>query len=171
MPFTPYHFGPNGSVGLVFKKWLDLPVLILANVILDIEVLFAPGLMPHRHWHFHTLLIGGLVGAAFGAAIYPVRRQLGYAMKLMRLSYKPTLIKMVVSGLIGAWLHVLLDATYHWDVQIFWPNRNARPLWNLLSKPQVEYLCLAFCTAAVVLYVILHVRRAKRNCQSTPPAI
>jgi len=39
MPFTPYHFGPSGFWGLAFRKWLDLPVFVLANVIVDIEVL------------------------------------------------------------------------------------------------------------------------------------
>ncbi len=39
MPFTPYHFGPSGFVGLVFGKWIDLPVFVLANVIVDVEVL------------------------------------------------------------------------------------------------------------------------------------
>ena len=39
MPFTPYHVGPSGFVGLVFGKWIDLPVFVLANVIVDVEVL------------------------------------------------------------------------------------------------------------------------------------
>ena len=41
MPVTPYHFGPNGLVGLLFKRWIDLPVVVLANVVIDMEVLFA----------------------------------------------------------------------------------------------------------------------------------
>ena len=39
MPFTPYPFGPSGFAGLVFGKWIDLPVIVLANVIVDVEVL------------------------------------------------------------------------------------------------------------------------------------
>jgi hypothetical protein len=46
MPFTPYYFGPNGFVGLVFKKLLDLPVFILSNIIIDFEVLFHIGRFP-----------------------------------------------------------------------------------------------------------------------------
>ena len=74
MPYTPYHFGPNGLVGLLFRRWLDLPMLLLVNVIIDVEVLadnyFQPGWPSHQFWHFHTLLIGGLVGAALGLIIY-----------------------------------------------------------------------------------------------------
>ena len=39
MPFTPYHFGPHGCVGLVLKRYLDLPVFMLANVAVDLEPL------------------------------------------------------------------------------------------------------------------------------------
>lgn len=38
MPITPYHFGPDGFVGLLFKRWLDPPVFVLANVVVDLEV-------------------------------------------------------------------------------------------------------------------------------------
>jgi len=155
MPFTPYHFGPNGFVGLAFKKWLDLPVFILVNVIIDVEVLFNTGRFPHRVWHFHTLLVGGIVGAAFGLALFPFKNILQKIMSFLRLSYKPTALKMAVSGLLGAWFHVIIDGVYHWDVQMFWPNRHYRPLWNLLSQPQVRYICLAFAFAAVALYAIL----------------
>jgi membrane-bound metal-dependent hydrolase YbcI (DUF457 family) len=164
MPFTPYHFGPNGFVGLVFKRWLDLPVLVLTNIIIDVEVLFriekytgplTHWNFPHRVFHFHTLLIGGLVGILFGLALFPFRNILQKTMDFLRLSYKPTAMKMAVSGLFGAWLHVLVDGIYHWDVQMFWPNRHYRPLWNLLSQPQVRYICLAFALAVVVLYVVL----------------
>jgi membrane-bound metal-dependent hydrolase YbcI (DUF457 family) len=155
MPFTPYHFGPNGFVSLVFKKWLDLPVFILVNIIIDFEVLFNTGRFPHRVWHFHTLLVGGIVGALFGLALFPFKTIFQKIMLLLRLGYKPTALKMAVSGLLGAWFHVLIDGIYHWDVQMFWPNRNYRPFWNLLSQPQVRYICLAFALAAVILYVFL----------------
>ena len=39
MPFTPYHFGPSGFAGLLFRRWVNVPVFIAANVLIDIEVL------------------------------------------------------------------------------------------------------------------------------------
>jgi membrane-bound metal-dependent hydrolase YbcI (DUF457 family) len=30
----------------------------------------------------------------------------------------------MLSGLAGAWLHVLIDGMYHYDVQVFWPIRS-----------------------------------------------
>lgn len=173
MPITPYHFGPNGFVGLVFKRWLDIPVLVLVNIAIDFEVLFRvlhePGQLlthwnfPHQVFHFHTLLVGGIVGAVFGLALFPFRSIFEWLMSVLRLPYKPTLLKMMLSGLLGAWLHVTIDSIYHWDVQMFWPNRKYRPLWNLLSQPQVRDICLAFIFAAVALYLILLAVQLKKN--------
>ncbi|MGD9109508.1 MAG: metal-dependent hydrolase [Phycisphaerales bacterium] len=178
MPFTPYHFGLHGFVGLVFKKWLDLPVLVLANVIIDAEVLFriekytgplTHWNFPHRVFHFHTLLVGGFVGILFGLAMFPLRGVFKRAMNLFKLSYSPTALKMAVSGLLGALLHILVDGMYHWDVQMFWPDKNARPLWNILTQNQVRELCIAFWFLAIALYVvILAVKLRKRSNAEKP---
>ncbi|MHC4844104.1 MAG: hypothetical protein ACYTEE_09920, partial [Planctomycetota bacterium] len=53
-----------------------------------------------------------------------------------------------------AWLHVLIDSIYHYDVNLFWPHR-AKPLYNLLSQQQVKWVCLAFWCAAIILYIII----------------
>jgi membrane-bound metal-dependent hydrolase YbcI (DUF457 family) len=172
MPFTPYHFGPNGFVGLVFKRWLDLPAFVLVNVAIDVEVLLrikhTTG--PLTHWnfahqvfHFHTLLVGGIVGAAFGLALFPFRKIFIKIMNFLRLGYKPTALKMALSGLLGAWFHVTIDGIYHRDVQMFWPNKNYRPLWNLLSKPQVRNICLVFILAAIALYFLLLVLALRKR--------
>ncbi len=167
MPFTAYHFGPSGLVGLALRKWLDLPVFVLANVIVDVEMLFTQGLMPHRHWHLHTLLGGAIVGAIFGTAAYwikPVRRFFAWAMRLVRIRYKPNLWKMIISGVLGMWLHAVVDAVYHYDVQLFWPSKArklAHPLWRLFSKnldknqQQVEFWCLVCFIGVAVLYVLV----------------
>ena len=75
MPITPYHFGPSGFVGLALRKWLDIPVFVLANVVVDIEVLVIRllGLGWPAHRYSHTLLIGAVVGAIWGVAAYPLR--------------------------------------------------------------------------------------------------
>ena len=58
MPFTPYHFGPSGFVGLLLRRWIDVPVFIAANVLIDIEVIadqyIQPGWPVHQVFHFHT---------------------------------------------------------------------------------------------------------------------
>ena len=39
-----------------------------------------------------------------------------------RLPYKPAIGRMVASGVLGVWTHVLIDGTQHADMRIFWPN-------------------------------------------------
>ena len=68
MPFTPYHFGPSGFLGLLLRRWIDPVVFVAANIIVDVEVLFAQGYPAHQHWHWHSRLVVAAVGAAFGAS-------------------------------------------------------------------------------------------------------
>jgi membrane-bound metal-dependent hydrolase YbcI (DUF457 family) len=162
LPFTPYHFGPSAFIGLSLKRWLDVPVFVLANVIVDIEVLFAGAWPHHQYWHWHSLSIGTLVGAIWGLAAYPLRNIFKKIMQILHIPYKTGLRKMVISGILGVWLHVAIDAFYHWDVQIFWPSKTS-PLYELLTKGQVTAICIAFFVAAVLLYVITFVSYTKQN--------
>ncbi len=168
-------------MGLALRKVIDLPVFLLANVIIDLEVLhhinFGHQRWPHRHWHFHSLLGGVVVGALLGTAAYwikPVRRFFAWAMRLVRIRYKPKLWKMILAGVLGVWLHAAVDAIYHYDVQLFWPSKArelARPLWRLFSKnsaenmARVEFWCLMCFVGAVILYVIAvwSFRKAKKD--------
>jgi membrane-bound metal-dependent hydrolase YbcI (DUF457 family) len=155
MPFTPYHFGPSGFLGLIFKKWLDVPVFILANIIVDIEVLviwlFGLGWPFHRYTH--TLLLGTIAGAIWGIAAYPLRHFFEKVMQMLRIPYQTSFRKMVVSGVLGVWLHVVIDAIYHPDVRIFWPSK-AKPLYGLISQGWVKAICVASFFAAVILYAL-----------------
>jgi len=167
MPFTPYHFGPSGFIGLVFRKWLDFPVFVLANVIVDVEVLvvilFNLGWPIHRYCH--TLLIGAAVGALWGIAAYPLRNLFKKIMQLFHIPYKTSLPKMVISGVLGFWLHILIDGAYHFDVKILWPNKTVS-LWKMIhkhmGKEQIETLCLIFFIAALVPYIFA-VRSFSKN--------
>ncbi len=156
MPFTPYHFGPSGFIGLVLRKWLDIPVFVLANVIVDLEVLvinfLGAGWPFHRY--VHTLLIGAAAGILWATVAYPLRNLFKMIMQTLHIPYQTSFLKMLVSGVLGVWLHVIIDSIYHWDVCLFWPNRKIRPLYALVPEQQVEVICLVFLLAAVIPYVI-----------------
>ncbi len=165
MPFTPYHFGPSGFIGLALRKYIDIPVFVLANVIVDIEVLvlnlLGTGWPMHRYTH--TLLLGSAAGVIWAILAYPLRHLFKKIMQLIRIPYQTNFRKMVISGVLGVWLHVVIDAIYHWDVALLWPSK-ARPLWRLLGQAQVKSMCIAFWVAAIVLYliiVLLHNKQSK----------
>ncbi len=155
MPYTPYHLGPSGFIGLTFRKWLDVPVFVLANVIVDLEVLIITqiGLTYPIHRFIHTLLIGSAAGIIWALAAWPLRNIFKRLMQILRIPYQASFLKMLVSGVLGVWLHVVIDSIYHWDVCLFWPS-TVKPLYALVSKRQVEVICLVFLLAAVIPYVI-----------------
>ncbi len=168
MPFTPYHFGPSGFIGLTLRKWIDIPVFVLANVIVDIEVLvimlFDLGWPIHRYCH--TLLIGAAVGGLWGVAAYPLRHLFKKIMQLFRVPYKVDLRKMVISGVLGVWLHVLIDGAYHFDIKMFWPYETIS-LWRVchrhVSAGQIETICVAFFITAVIPYAFAAASYIKQN--------
>jgi len=168
MPFTPYHFGPNGFIGLTFRKWIDIPVFVLANVVVDVEVLVIVlfNLGWPRHRYCHTLLIGAAVGGLWGVAAYRLRHLFKKIMQLFRIPYKADLRRMVVSGVLGVWLHVLIDAPYHSDIMIFWPNKTIS-LWRVchrhVSDEQIETVCIAFLIAAIIPYAFAVASYIKQN--------
>jgi len=168
MPFTPYHFGPTGFIGLVFRRWIDTPVFVLANVIVDVEVLvvmlFGLGLPHHRYCH--TLLFGAAAGALWGVAAYLLRPLFRGIMRTLYIPYKPNFWKMVTSGILGVWLHVLIDGAYHPDVMVFWPSQT-ESLWvaamSRVSKAQIKAICLVFFVAAVIAYAVVVVSYMRQN--------
>jgi len=164
MPYTPYHFGPSGFVGLVFKKYIDIPVFVLANVVVDVEVLIIGllGLGWPVHRYAHTLLIGAVVGAVWALVAYPMRRLFKKIMTILRLPYQTSLRKMLISGILGAWFHVLIDSVYHYDVRLFWPSR-VKPLYELLTKQQVKTLCIGFFVLAFIEYFLIVKSRMKQK--------
>ncbi|MHC4397603.1 MAG: metal-dependent hydrolase [Planctomycetota bacterium] len=157
MPFTPYHFGPSGFIGLIFRKWLDIPVFVLANVIVDLEVLvFA------HHRYFHTLLIGAAAGILWATVAWPLRNLFKMIMQTLRIPYQTSFLKMLISGVLGVWLHVVIDSIYHRDVRVFWPS-NVKPLYKLVTKQQVHTICDFFLIAALVLYILTVILSLKKN--------
>ena len=173
MPFTPYHFGPSGFFGLVLKKWVDFPVFVLANVVIDVEVLvigyFKLGTPVHRY--VHTLLFGAIAGIIWGLCAWPFRNIFGWFMKKLRIAYEAKLWKMILGGVLGIWLHVVIDAIYHWDVRVFWPSRII-PLYKLFASTKIQnqhyvrLMCLVFWGLLLVSYGVMLWRKERHKSTS-----
>ena len=166
MPFTPYHFGPSACIALPLRKYIDIPVFILANVVIDLEplavILF--GLNYPLHGYFHTFLVGTVVALVWGLIAYSGKSIFQRLMKLFHVSYETNLGKMLLSAILGAWFHILLDSICWYDMRPFWPL-DTNPFINLMTLKTVRLLCTISFLPAVVLYIIAvksHVRK-KRN--------
>ncbi|MHC4574900.1 MAG: hypothetical protein ACYS76_12360 [Planctomycetota bacterium] len=136
-------------------------------MVVDIEVLVIGGLelgFP-IHRYTHTFLLGAAAGILWVLAAYPLRGVFKRAMQFVRLPYKKGLWKMVVSGILGVWLHVLIDSVYHFDTRPFWPN-NRISFWRMLTrhigheqaaavKEHIRSGCVVLLIAAVTLYMLI----------------
>ena len=168
MPFTPYHFGPAGFFALVFKRWIDLPAFLLANVAIDIEVLiiFALGLDWPHHRFCHTFIGGTLIGIAFALTAWPMRNIFKKIMSIFRLSYNTNFLKVLAWSILGVWFHILIDAFDHWDVRPFWPFTSRNPFFGIVADNQVKIICLFFWVALLVLLAILYLRGGAKKLKT-----
>ncbi len=149
------------------RRYIDVPVFLAANVVVDIEpllvILFSFD-YPF-HGYCHTLFIGGLIGIFFGCAAYPFRALIRTGMSEIHLRYSTTLPKMAISGMLGVWLHILFDAVMHSDTTPFYPLSPVNPLFGIISASNLETVCTLFFLPAVGLY---YLARRKKN---TGPAL
>jgi membrane-bound metal-dependent hydrolase YbcI (DUF457 family) len=164
MPFTPFHFGPAALIGLPLKQWIDIPVFVLANVVIDFEPLAVMVFQLNYplHGYFHTFLIGGLVGLLWGLAAYFLKPLFILLMRLFGLSYQPTLLKMTVSGILGVWLHVFIDSFLYEEMNPFWPAMG-NPLYAIIRYQLVFQICELSLIAAVVIFVWLAFRNLLKS--------
>jgi hypothetical protein len=163
MPYTPYHFGPAGLLGYIFRRWIDLPVFVLANVAVDVEVLIHN--IRHLGWPIHrfchTLIGGSAVGLVWGVLAYFIAEWLLKLTK-SKLSYKPHFWKMAISGILGGQFHSIVDGIYHYDVKTFWPMQK-NPLWHILSHNQIEMICIISFVILAVLYILSRIKTCRKT--------
>jgi len=164
MPLTPFHFGPHALVALPLKRWIDFPVFILANVIVDIEPLAVMvfGLNYPLHGYFHTFLIGGILGIAWGLLAWPFRTYIARFMALIRIDYSPSLITMMISGMLGVWLHVAFDALIYADMFPFWPF-TGNPLAGFTTESWLYRFCAICFIPALLIFILLAAGRSEPN--------
>jgi hypothetical protein len=93
-------------------------------------------------------------------------------MSLIGLPGRPTLLSMVLAGLLGSCLHVIIDSFYHYDVQIFWPYKDNTVFrwisggkWSNMAKTQQQVLlwCRIFWGLMFGLYGLLLSFKAKKT--------
>lgn len=164
MPFTPFHFGPSGCLALPLQKYVDVPVFVLANVVVDIEPLavMTLGLPLPIHGYFHTLLIGSALGIIWGLIAWSFRGLTRKIMRLLRLPYLPSLSKTLISAILGIWFHVFLDALIYADVRPFYPFAG-NPVLGLFSVKQLYLICSLSFIPAVAFYLIAAVSFIRKN--------
>lgn len=156
MPLTPFHWGPSLLLGLVLFPLFDLPALLIASVIVDLEPLFLL-LSPYNqsgvlHAFFHSHLGASLAGIALIPALYLCRNLLSNIFTLLGLPQRYSLFKVSLTSLLGPNLHVFLDAFIYYEMHPFFPLLG-NPLYGLFSAPSIYLFCVVSVVVAIPLYL------------------
>lgn len=164
MPSLPNHFGPSGLLALALRRFVDIPVFLTVNIAIDLEVvvialLRSPGYTPR---YAHTLLVGAALGIVWAFLLAPLRPAFRPLMRALRLPYRGGLGRMVVSGVLGAWVHVLVDGLYRSGAGLFWPLPWKNPLCRF-ARGDVDFLGWISLAAAAVFYAVLRARSPKTS--------
>lgn len=154
MPFTPFHFAPHACMALSVSKKINIIVFVLANVAVDIEPLLV---MTYKlnypiHGAAHTLIGAAIIGFFWGSLAYLFKEQFSKLLKLLKLSWEFTWKQYIISGVFGAWFHILFDAPLYFDIQPFYPI-GINPFYGLVSRELMYKFCSFLFIAAVLMYL------------------
>ncbi len=166
MPFTPFHFGLSACLALPLNRYIDLPVFVLANVAIDIEplVVMLFDFSYPLHGYAHTLLGATIIGIASGVIANYAKNPLTFVIKTMlRLPYSNSLKKYVFSGVLGTWLHILLDSTLYTDIKPFYPFSGNSLFGIVQSSTMYKYCAIAFIPAIVLYFLLVTIENKRKT--------
>ncbi|AFK50549.1 hypothetical protein TCELL_0124 [Thermogladius calderae 1633] len=128
MPFTTYHLASGFLVGLPLRRRVHLPTLLVATTIpvdLGSVLLVLGGIDARPHGLTHGFVVAALLGVLTAIVVYVLDRYLKVHKTLYRAFYlaqgDEEFHKYIAGGVIGALLHVVLDAPLYEDMSPFEP--------------------------------------------------
>jgi hypothetical protein len=156
MPFTPFHFGAHLCVAMPFRRKLDIPAFLLANIIVDIEPLIVMifNLKYPLHGYAHTFAAGIILSPTLGMVVYLLRKPLNNMMGILRMSYIPSVRGSIISAFLGHCLHILFDAPIYHDIRPCYPL-NSNPLYGVISTMNMYLICSVLFIPAIFLYLVI----------------
>jgi len=155
MPFTPFHLGPALLFGLALFFVFDLPTLLIASVIPDVEpfyVMYFHVSGYPLHGFFHSYLGSSILAVLAVAIIYPLRGLLNKIMMAFRISQKSSFKKILFTSFVGTYSHVFLDSFLYSEMVPFYPLQG-NPFINALSDSVVYGLCGVTFILDIFLYL------------------
>lgn len=168
MPFTPYHFGPSTTVAFALRKYLDIPIFIFVNLVIDLEPL---AVMVFRfsyplHGFFHTIIGGTILGSLLGSFAYIIINILYKIFSKFNFNYHLKLSTSIYSGIVGLWFHIFLDSIMHADIKPFFPS-SYNPFHQLISTSTL-YLISTLLFLPAIAFIVIYARQHKFINQKNP---
>ncbi|ODS35633.1 MAG: hypothetical protein A7316_00730 [Candidatus Altiarchaeales archaeon WOR_SM1_86-2] len=154
MPFTPFHLGPGIALGIIFKRWINIPAILLASIIVDVRTIYCFFIGNCQlHGFFHTFAGSTILGLLVIALIWIFRIHLSKISKILKIEQDYSLQSITTGALIGAWVHIILDAFLYPEIHPFWPVEGNTLLLGVLSSSTVYGLCVVGFLIGGLIYV------------------
>lgn len=160
MPFTPFHLGPALLLGLALFTVFDLPALLMASVIPDIEpfyVMYFNVSGYPLHGFFHSYLGASILAFFVAAIVYSLRGLFGKVMAFFQIPQKTSLKKILLTSFVGVYFHVFLDSFLYGEMEPFYPLQG-NPFINILVPYQYSVI-YGFCSLSFLLGIIAYLVR------------
>ena len=164
MPYTPYHWGPASWIGLFFFKVFDIPTLMVASVIVDVEPFCAMylGFDIPMHGICHTFLGASVFAIAIAVAMCYLQKPIQKIMTLLKLKQNSSIKVILFTALFGTYFHIFLDALIYNDMNPFYPIKG-NPIVGFVSGIHVYSFCRWSFLFGAIMYVIRLVITSRRN--------
>ena len=162
MPLTPFHIGIGLALGMLLFRYINLPAVLLASVIVDIEPIYCMFIGNCQlHGFSHTFIGGTLFAIAVIIIIVALRTHLSKISKIFRVEQDYSLKSIVLASFVGVYAHLVLDSFMHGDMNPFWPIEG-NPLLGKISNSLCLDLCIAGFFAGIAIY-IFHLLKKKKE--------
>jgi membrane-bound metal-dependent hydrolase YbcI (DUF457 family) len=164
VPFTPFHLGPALLFGLVLSAAFDLPTLLIASVIPDLEPLYVVYFHVSGyplHGFFHSYLGSSILAFSVILIVYPIRGLLDRIMAVFHISQKSSFKKILFASFFGVYFHVFLDSFLYEEMMPFYPLQG-NPFFNLLSAYSSSVI-YGFCILTGLLGIALYFYRVMKG--------
>ncbi|OQX21001.1 MAG: hypothetical protein BWK75_04115 [Candidatus Altiarchaeales archaeon A3] len=153
MPLTPFHLGIGLAFGMLLFRYINLPAILLASVIVDIEPIYCMFIGNCQlHGFSHTFIGGTLFAIAVIVIIFTLRTHLIKISEIFRVEQNYSLNSIVIASFAGIYGHLLLDSFMHGDMNPFWPILG-NPLLGMISDSLILELCVFGFLAGGVIYI------------------
>ncbi len=150
MPITPLHFGPGLFIGVMFRKYIDIPTILVASVIIDIEPLYCMFSGCQLHGFFHSFIGGGIAAVLLSLAMF----------RLSALWKNASFSKILAGSFIGIYTHIILDSVLYTDIKPLLPS-GFNPFYNgeMFAGFEIYSLCVALFLAGSLAGAYLLLRK------------
>jgi membrane-bound metal-dependent hydrolase YbcI (DUF457 family) len=168
MPFTPFHVGPAIPVKAAMDKKFSLLVYAWAQIVMDLQPLIV---ILTRRGRTHGITHTFLGAAVLGAVAVVTGKYLGeLILNLLSFGKRPKAIipwrVAILSGFVGSFSHVLLDALVYSDMSPFWPFSNENLRIGFSSFEMILFCVVSGVAGLVAWGVIALVRKRKAQSET-----